>query len=63
MDILTLDLYTVAREWMRFDGFDPYNTSPRIVDNMSGERYQRERCARGPVNEYDANGGIIGGAA
>lgn len=63
METLTLEFYTVARTWLRFDGFDPYNTAPRVLDNMSEARYQRERYARGSLNEYDANGALAGGAA
>ena len=58
MGTFTLYLYTVARTWLRFDGFDPYNTAPRIVDNMSEVRYQREWWQDAPafVREHGTMG-------
>lgn len=56
---LTLSFYATAREWLRFDGFDPYNTAPRIVDNMSEARYADEIARRDPTCEFNANFAMV----
>lgn len=57
---LTLAFYRTAREWLRFDGYNPYDTAPRIAAYMSEVRYIRERAALGPTDEYAAHAALIG---
>ena len=61
MNTFTLTDYLNAREVARFDGYNPYNTEPQMRLTVGHLEYMRERAARGPLNEFDANGAIVRG--
>lgn len=61
MNTFTLTDYLNAREFLRFEGYNPYENQPRFHGEMSLQRYIRERGELGPLNEFDANGAIVRG--